>query len=71
MNTFEVEERYKIAGYTFEIIPQKVNFDRVELAVRVTPEGYESFWIKEPEARFETLGGARYAILDFLEKDGK
>lgn len=64
-NAYLNEENWDLSGlgYRFEIVAQRED----AFAVRVRPEGAESFWLKEPESRYETAAGARYAILLFLE----
>lgn len=60
----EPEERWKIAGWMLEIWPQRHD----QYAVKATPnDGSGYHWLRLPESRFETIGGARMAILTFLE----
>jgi hypothetical protein len=60
----EPDAEWKISGHTFKVFDQ----GRESFAVRVHPQGEDSFWLKEPESRFCTLSGANYAILLFLER---
>lgn len=58
---YEVEEDFHIGPFHYEIVSQGSR--REEYAVRVLNEHGEMEWLKDPEPRFETYGGARYAIL--------
>lgn len=65
--TGEVVESYEIGARVYEIVPQS----DFEYAVRIRdaePNGSGITWIHSPNKRFETLGGARGAILLQLEK---
>lgn len=57
-----MEERFKIGKFIFLVIEQ----DTDEYAILVKHPKMESFWLQYPESRFETLGGAYGAILDYL-----
>jgi hypothetical protein len=65
MKAYEVEERFIIDGFTFEIIPQS----NEEYAIRVKHVSKEAQWITHPDNRYETLGGCYLAILMFLEEN--
>lgn len=61
-------ESYLVNGFHFEIICQRT-IPHEEYAVKCTSEAMPDieYWIDEPEDRFETLSGCRYAILLYLE----
>lgn len=60
----EPEERWKVAGWQFEVWPQIKD----QFAVKAIPDdGSGAHWLRDPESRFESFGGARLAILTFLE----
>lgn len=67
------ELEFKIGRYTYQIIQQGGR--HVEYAVKVIErqaDGYnESYWLKHPDPRFETTGGAMYAILLHLQDKGE
>ena len=61
MLAYEIEEEFYLGAFHYEIVSQSSKQE--EYAVRVRNEHGEKEWLKHPEARYETLGGARYAIL--------
>lgn len=65
LSNHNAEESYVIADTLFMVIRQSGM--REEYSVKACPEGADSFWLDHPEPRFETLGGARSAILMYLE----
>lgn len=60
-----IEEQFHIGNFLYEIVNQSNR--KEEYAVRVLNEYGEREWLKHPETRYETLGGARYAILMDIE----
>ncbi len=66
----EIIECYKIDGQYFEIIVQYGEEYAVRMRDNQLPEASlddSQDWIRAPNASFETLGGARGAILMYLE----
>jgi hypothetical protein len=60
-----IEERFFVGPFKYEVVIRAVYPDIY--AVRVLNEHGENEWLKHPELRYETLGGARYAILQDIE----
>lgn len=58
-------DTWKIGKYLFETFDQGSG----ECAVRIKERGKGTYWLKQPEAHYETEAGARYAILLFLERE--
>ena len=64
--------RFDLKNYRFEIIEQDHKWP--EYAVKIyrkhdgVIEATDYFWLREPSSRYETISGACYAILLFLEK---
>jgi hypothetical protein len=59
------EEEYFIGQLHYEIVLQSGKHGTY--AVRLLDEHEERVWLKFPKSRYETLGGARSAILADLE----
>lgn len=63
------EEHFVIRDTVYLVIRQSARNE--EYAIKVFEKDGESRWLKRPESRFETLGGARLAILMDLEPKSK
>lgn len=60
-------ETFNIMGYTFKIIEQGMTRHGSEYAILIKDLDGETFWLKEPQIRYETLGGAYEAILLYMQ----
>ena len=60
------EEQWVFGSTTFQTWEQK-GYPSPEYAVKCVPADSSPFWLEHPESSFETVGGARMAVLCFLE----
>jgi hypothetical protein len=64
------DEEWHIGGAIFRVYRQSGRYETYAVK-RITDDDFEGVWLKLPESRYETLGGARIAILTYLESESQ
>lgn len=55
-------EEWTVKGIRYEILQQQ-RYPSESWSIRRTPSGEMAEWLKHPSEEYETMAGARYAIL--------